>query len=390
MQRAKRSPTIRWYRIAPLQTAWSATCRRCGDPQPWHGPAAGHRHEHHRDGRCRTVPDDSVHGRRHGWAPHPLRVGVRSGSGPVRWPRLRGAWRGAPRQRRPVRLPARSLPSVRPRPPRRIRVHLSGDARGPAVHRRRRRRVRRLPRLLLEDHGPDAAQRGGGSPLRRGDRAAVPRHRLDRPPRRADADHRAGDRRLGDCRRRLQRLVVAGVRFSAGGAAVRCRAGSRDRRGGIARDVQLRRLQQRLQHRRRAPGAGEDDAARDRPVDCGGCRPVRRDEHRRPRRRALARSGADADDRVAVHRPHVLGSGDWSVGGAGHDRPDPHRHRFVFVRGRARLFPHPVRRGPRRSVFRGLRARSTRRNGFRTSHCSRSARSRFRSVSSHSGSWSAG
>ena len=41
----------------------------------------------------------------------------------------------------------------------------------------------------------------------------------------ADAGRRAGDRRLGDCRRRRQRLVVAGVRFSARGAAARCRAG---------------------------------------------------------------------------------------------------------------------------------------------------------------------
>ena len=59
---------------------------------------------------------------------------------------------------------------------------------------------------------------------------------------------------------------------------------------------------------------------------------------------------------------------------------DPLRHRVVALRDRARLFAHPLRRGAGRSVFRGFRARSTRRNSFRTSRCSRSARSRFRSV----------
>ena len=55
-------------------------------------------------------------------------------------------------------------------------------------------------------------------------------------------------------------------------------------------------------------GSRTDDAARDRPVDRGRRRPLRRDEHRRPRHRALARGGVRRGRSRRLHRPHVLGS----------------------------------------------------------------------------------
>ena len=95
-RRATRSRTIRWCRIAATADALiDATCRRYGDARSRHGPAAGHRDEHHRHGRRRAVPDHPVHGHGDERAAHHLRVGVRRGAGALRRPRLRAS--SAPR-----------------------------------------------------------------------------------------------------------------------------------------------------------------------------------------------------------------------------------------------------------------------------------------------------
>ena len=76
--RARRWPPIRSCRTAPPPTASSPSSRPYGDARSRHGPSAGHRHQHHRDGRRRPVPDDSVHGHRDGRAAHSVCVGLRA------------------------------------------------------------------------------------------------------------------------------------------------------------------------------------------------------------------------------------------------------------------------------------------------------------------------
>ena len=102
--------------------------------------------------------------------------------------------------------------------------------------------------------------------------------------------------------------------------------------------------------------AGADAAARDRAVDRDRRGALHRDEHGDPRHDAVARSAADAHDRVAVHRADVRGSGE-----------RPHRRRssmtalILFVTASSlyavdpRLLADPVRRGARRPVLQRLR-----------------------------------
>ena len=147
------------------------------------------------------------------------------------------------------------------------------------------------------------------------------------------------------------------------------RAAARDRRRRPAGDVQLRRLQQRLQHRRGAADAGADAAALDRAVDRHRRRALRGDEHGDPRHGAVAGGAAVADDRVAVHRADVRRSGARPHRGARDDVADSVRHRLVALRGDPRLLADPVRRGARRPVLRRLRPPACRPSTSRTSRC---------------------
>ena len=78
---------------------------------------------------------------------------------------------------------------------------------------------------------------------------------------------------------------------------------------------------------------------------------LRGDEHGHPRDGSVAGSAADADDRVAVHRAHVLDPAPAASAGDRHDRL------ILFVTAASlyaidsRLLAHPVRRGARRPVL---------------------------------------
>ena len=86
--------------------------------------------------------------------------------------------------------------------------------------------------------------------VRRHGRPALARHRVHRPPRGRHAGRRPVHCRLGDRRRAVQVLARHGVRFSTPGLHLRRVAGDGTRRGLGAGDVQLRRLQPGVQHRR--------------------------------------------------------------------------------------------------------------------------------------------
>ena len=199
-------------------------------------------------------------------------------------------------------------------------------------------------------HDTVAARRGA-----RHDGAALSQHPRRRPAVGGDAGDRRPDGRLGDRRRPVAVLAGAGVRLSARGAHARRRAGDPGRRRRAAGDVQLRRLQQCLQHRRRDPRSEPDRAARDRAVDRPGGGALRRDEHGDHRRDPVDRGTAVADHRLAVHRAHVRESRVGPHRGAGDDRADPVRHRVVAVRPDSRLLADSVRRRPRGAVLRRVR-----------------------------------
>ena len=86
--------------------------------------------------------------------------------------------------------------------------------------------------------------------VRGDDGAPVARHRVHWPPGRGDAGRRAGHRRLGDRGGAVHVLAVDGVRLPAAGVRLRRVARHRARRRLGAGDVQLRRLQPGVQHRR--------------------------------------------------------------------------------------------------------------------------------------------
>ena len=118
--------------------------------------------------------------------------------------------------------------------------------------------VSRLRRLL-----PAGVERGAPPPrrgrrLRAGPLPSLPEHRLGRAALEGDAGARARHHRLGD-RGRPHRESGTPLVRPAAGFRRQLLAGAR-RRGGD-RDVQLRRLQPGLQHRRRGEGPGAEHPA---------------------------------------------------------------------------------------------------------------------------------
>ena len=115
----------------------------------------------------------------------------------------------------------------------------------------RRGRLCRLPAVRVDRHDAARASPDGRHRVRGDDGAPLAQHRGDRPARGRDARGRARDGRMGHRRRPLHVLAGAGLRLSAGGVHVRSQPAHERGRRVRAGDVQLRRLQPGLQHRRR-------------------------------------------------------------------------------------------------------------------------------------------
>ncbi len=126
-----------------------------------------------------------------------------------------------------------------------------------------------------------------------------------------------------------------------------------------AGDVQLRRLQPGLQHRRRDREPARHDSAVDRPLDLHRCRALHADDDRHPRHDPVAGSEGIAHGRIAVHRADLLGSVHRPDRRPGDDRIDPVRGRRVALRDDSRLLANPLRGRARRRLLQGLRARAS-------------------------------
>ena len=274
---------------------------------------------------------------RDGAAPPPLRQGPpargrgRHGPGPggPAGHRARGGRRRRLPGRRAAR-PERAVGRLRPRPPRPARRDLDADDAAPAGpggarpgrvlrHAARARRAGAPPLRLVRHLGRGLRRPGGRGPGRAGDQADALPHRR-RQPDRGGADPGRRERQAGGRHRRAQGALRRGGQH---------RLGPRARRGGRPRRLRHRRPQDALEDRARAAPRGGRRAPllprrhrqlqlQDGPHLRGPRAADLRPRHRRRRRRAV-----QLPDRLLAPRrlppdPRVAGHG--AQAHPGHDR----------------------------------------------------------------------
>ena len=103
----------------------------------------------------------------------------------------------------------------------------------------------------------------------------------------------------------VQLLAGAGVRLSSRGAQRQPHPAREHRRHLDPGDVQLRRLQPGLLHRRRDHGSRPQHSPLDPALDLHRRRALHADDDRHPRHDSVAGSARLAHDRVALHRAHL-------------------------------------------------------------------------------------
>ena len=120
-----------------------------------------------------------------------------------------------------------------------------------------------------------------------------------------DARGRSRDGRVGHRRRALHVLARAGVRLSSGGVHARSQPAHERRSGFRAGDVQLRRLQPGLQHRRGDPRSDAYDSAFHRPLHGARRRALHPHDGRDRRDDPVGGSAGLAHGRLGLHRANV-------------------------------------------------------------------------------------